>query len=230
MKVAHRRLAGLSLAFLGALCLASAQDASEWRDVDWDAVKRGWARLSDAQREHYLSLALARSAEHDRALGGPAKTAGEDCDGAEFEITSLPFTSKNSTIDHLDANRLSQFGACAGGGVQFSSTGVGPDLAYKIKTDLACDLRATLTPTTEDLSLYVVTDCLDSAQTCLRVSDGGARGEIETVDFSAIGGETYFVIVDGFSGQSDDFTLTLEETGAAGCTLVPVELQQFSVE
>ena len=69
---------------------------------------------------------------------------------------------------------------CAGGGPQFTATGLGPDVIYTIQVDLDCDVVVTMFPTTEDLALYVVTDCNSPANSCVAVDDGDAVGHLVT--------------------------------------------------
>jgi len=200
---------------------------------DWDRVKRDWDRLSPEQRAAYEEQ-LARLAAELRAKSRPGqgglKTPGDLCSEATYEITDLPFTDSNDTTEFADRIDLSAYGACVGGGPQFTSTGLGPDVIYRIQVSVDCDLRIDMAPATEDMSLYVVTNCASPAGSCAKVDDGGGRGVTESVTFSALATDTYFVVVDGFLGSRGEYTLTISEDGATGCSLVPVELQSFTVE
>ncbi len=255
MTVRIRTLAGwLLLALVATLSAPLAADR-EWETVDWDQVRRDWKQLSVAERDRYMRLGEDRANHAGRSTTpGLAKQAAEECVLAEYVvfgrinpdaggmIGQLPYADTNTTIGRLQNVNLSQFGACAGGGGQFTSTGTGPDLVYKVTTDIDCDLRVTLDPLphtdsetmeqvpAEDLSLYVIGECSDPAFTCSKVSDLGGRGVSESLTFNALSARAYYIVVDGFAGSSGDYRMEVDEAGGVGCTLVPVELQSFTVE
>jgi len=223
------RWVGLMLVVsVAATCVAMAsQGRAVPEDVDWAHVKTIWDTLSAEERANYDRLAqvLLKTSPRD---SWPEKTPGEGCLEAEFEISSLPFLDRRSTEGHLGALALSAFGACAGGGGQFSATGFGPDLIYKVKTDIDCELSVSMSPLTdEDLSLYVIVEnfenavipCQFPARDCVRVNDLGGRGVTETVEFTAERSETYYIWVDGYAGDSGPYRLSITEIGTTGCKL-----------
>lgn len=233
----NRRWLGVLLTVLLSVTSgALAQQRTAPEDVDWDRVKRIWDTLSAEERSNYDRLAqdLLNSS---RRTGGPLKTPGENCSGATYEIGSLPFGDSNTTVGHSDGLALPFFGICAGGGSQFTLTGFGPDLVYKLQTNDDCELSVAMTPTDKDMSLYVIVENLESGNACqfpaidcVRISDNGGIGVTETVTFTALKNETYYVWVDGYNGSSGAFSLSVVENSATGCSLVPVELQSFTVE
>ena len=218
-----------------ALCLAallvSATAAAPGDAVDWDRVKRMWHRLSSQERAAYdEQMRELRRSVRTIALRQLAPGAAPDdtCDDADFSRQDvLPFMDTNDTTGLGDFINLGAFGQCAAGGPQFTGTGFGPDLIYRIVVDVDCDLTVTMSPDSVDLALYVVSDCLDAAVTCFGVDDAGGMGVPESVTFSAIADVTYFVVVDGFNNSEGSFALDIS---GAGCMLVPVELQQFTID
>jgi hypothetical protein len=123
-----------------------------------------------------------------------------------------------------DVYNLGLAGGCSGHdvGVWFPLTGTGPDLAYLIQTDITCNLEVSLDPDSADLALYVLSpDCIDENGNCIRVDDAGGMGVAEVVSFTSAVDQPYYVIVDGFNGQSGAFDLDISETSGTGCQLVP---------
>lgn len=151
---------------------------------------------------------------------------GDDCAAATYEVGALPFSDTGTTAGASNALNLVGPGPCLG--VAFPT---GPDVIYRIKVDLACSLLVTETPGSAwDATVWVVTDCADPAGSCIAFGESAGPGSAENLTFSAIPGTDYFVVVDGWSGNSGDYTLDISEIGAAGCTFVPVELMAFEVD
>ncbi len=115
----------------------------------------------------------------------------------------------------------------------YTGTGTGPDRAWRIRTSANCNLTITMDPTgAQDLALIVYqANCSSSLADCACVDDTGRGGTAESVTLGAVAGTDYFIVVDGYStgGPPPSGPYTLAVTGT-GCALVPVELQQFSVE
>jgi hypothetical protein len=115
----------------------------------------------------------------------------------------------------------------------YTGTGPGPDRAWRIRTSANCNLTITIDPTgPADLALIVYQPtCSSLLADCACVDDTGSSGAAESVTLSAVAGTDYFVVVDGYSvgGPPSSGPYTLQVAGV-GCALVPVELQQFSVE
>jgi len=220
----------LAVAFVGSAAGAVPPPGTPAERVDWDRVKREWRSLTPREQATYDAILAEWISRVAPGLSG-AKTAGDACSEATYEISSLPFADVGDTTGKLDHVFLSFGGRCAGGGGQFGGTGFGPDVVYRLKVSVNCDLRITLEPEADvDLALYVVTDCAFPVSTCVIVNDLGGRGAAEQVTFSADSETTYFVFVDGYNLMAGTYALTVEEAGATGCSLVPVELQRFSVE
>jgi hypothetical protein len=182
-----------------------------------------------------------------------ANTPADICTAATYEIGPLTYGPiTDTTVGATDNYDLpgditdptcTAASSCTGGGPPgslprgaiYTGTGTAPDRAWRIRTDANCNLMITMDPTsTQDLVLIVYqATCSSSLANCACVDDTGDVGVAESVTLSAVAGTDYFVVVDGYSinapspGPSGPYTLTVTGTG---CALVPVELQQFSVE
>ncbi len=193
--------------------------AQEGAQVDLKAI---WNSLTAEEQAAYEKAGRERAA----ALPRPAnRTPGDICGFATLEISALPFSDSDTTVGRADD--LAYGAACGGFN---GSSGVGPDLAYVIQTDVTCDLTVNMDPAANDLALWVVTDCADPVGDCIGGDDSGGSGTLETVSFTATAGTNYFIVVDGFGGASDAFDLNIVETTQTGCMLTPVELMKFEIE
>ena len=177
-------------------------------------------------------------------------TPADTCSAATPEI--LPFITSDTTVGQVDdydlpadtTNPTCSVGAtCTGagpagslpGGAIYTGTGTAPDRAYRIITNANCTLTVTMDPTgAQDLALIVYqANCSSSLTDCACVDDTGVGGVAESVTLSAVGGMTYFVVVDGYStggtppGPSGPFSLSVN---GGGCFIDPVELQSFTVD
>jgi len=224
------RLVPCWLVVLGLLA-ASPLAATDREATDWRRIKAEWDDLTAAERTRYQEQVLRRAA---RAGGSRAGIAADDCDGTTLNLGALPFSDSDDTSAFTDQIDLAASGPCDGGGNQFTGTGTGPEAVYRVRVDTECRLDVTLTPTAtapgNDLALYILNGCTDPARLCLAVQDAGGPGESETIVIDADNTLVYFVVVDGWAGDAGPYTLTVSEVGAAGCTLVPVEIQHFAVE
>lgn len=184
------------------------------------------------------------------ASAGGIKTPADTCTSATFEISTLPFNpAPDTTVGMTDdydlppvvvaptctaSSTCTGTGGSAPAGAIYTGTGTGPDRAYRIRTSANCSLTISMDPTsTQDMALIVYQgQCSSSLADCACVSDSGVGGGVETVTLSAVAGTDYFIVVDGYSsgatppGPSGPFTLSVTGTG---CTLLPVDLQKFSV-
>jgi hypothetical protein len=184
-------------------------------------LKAIWNTLTPAEQAAYE--ALMPPSPNASPLG--VRTPGDTCAAATLEISALPFIHNNTTVGLADDFL---YGAACGG--FNASSGIGPDVAYVVRTDITCDVNVDMDPAANDLALWVVTDCSDPVGGCVGGDDSGGNGTAEQVAFTATAGTDFFIVVDGFGGASDAFVLTVTEVGQTGCSLVPVELQGFSIE
>lgn len=211
---------------LGLVCLIAAGLAFGFAGVAQSAgnedLKAIWSSLTPEEQAAYEKAGRERAA----ALPAPAVLApGETCATATLEISTLPFNDADTTVGHVDDF---VYGAACGG---FNgSSGVGPDIAYVVQTDITCSVTVNMDPAAGDLALWVVTNCADPVGGCVGGDDSGGNGTLESVSFAATAGVDHFIVVDGFGGAADAFTLNIVETTQTGCALVPVELQQFQVQ
>jgi hypothetical protein len=183
---------------------------------------------------------------------GAALTPGDTCTAATPEIGTLPYNpAADTTVGQTDNFDLpadttnptcTASSTCTGAGPAgslprgaiYTGTGTAPDRAYSLTTDANCNLTINMDPTgAQDLALIVYqTACSSLLSDCVCVDDTGVGGVAESVLLSAVAATNYFAVVDGYStgatppGPSGPFTLAVTGTG---CTLVPVELIDFSI-
>jgi hypothetical protein len=163
----------------------------------------------------WSSLTAEEQASYSAAPGLVARAEGDTCAAATHEVSTLPFNDASTTVGGIDD--LTYGTSCGGFN---GSSGVGPDLAYVVRTDLTCNVTVTADPAAADLALWVVTNCADPVGGCVGGDDSGGNGTAEQVSFNATAGTDYFIVVDGFGGASDAFTLNITENGSTGCQLV----------
>jgi cysteine-rich repeat protein len=81
---------------------------------------------------------------------------------------------------------------------------VGPDVIYAVTMGAGQLLQATLTPNdSQDVALYVLTDCGQPVTSCAAGADNGSGGDAETVSYTSATAQTVYLVVDGYS----DFNL-----------------------
>jgi hypothetical protein len=183
---------------------------------------------------------------------GVGLTPGDTCTAATPEVGPLPYSpAADTTVGQTDnfdlpadaeAPTCTAASTCTGGGpvgslpagAIYTGTGTGPDRAYSLTTSANCNLTITMDPTsTQDLALILYqSTCSSSLADCVCVDDTDLGGVAESVALSASAGVNYFAVIDGYSsgatppGPSGPFTLSVTGTG---CTLVPVELLDFTI-
>jgi hypothetical protein len=205
---------------------------TDFNNVDWHQRKVVWNTLTSSEQaaymdlyEHYLA-ANKDQATQVTALGVPLKgqvrTPGDDCGTATNEISVFPYSDSGDTTALVNDYDVLSSVTC---NTAFDSNG--PDMVYQIQVDQDCDLTVTESADTHDVVLWAVTDCADVDNTCIGSSDSGNP---ESFTFFASAGTDYWLIVDGWNGESGPYTLDITDTNGIGCSLVPVELQSFSAE
>jgi hypothetical protein len=107
------------------------------------------------------------------------------------------------------------------GGQTFPSTGIGPDRVFRFRVDSACTLSVNMDPAAADLNVTLAAGgCGNTAAECSCTDDTGASGTAEVLTgISAVPGVDYYLIVDGFAGASDAFSLTITRDSGT-CNLV----------
>lgn len=213
------------------------------------------AQMTPPQLEAYKAQLRERVAQGLFDNGSSSFTPADTCSDTTPEITTLPFNAAGSTVAQVDDYDLppdvinptcTAASTCTGAGpagslprgAVYTGTGTAPDFAYQIRVDTSCQLAITMDPTSsQDLSLIVYeTQCTSSLSDCVCVSDTGLGGEPELVTLDAAAGNTYYIVVDGYStgavppGPSGPFTINVVETGSTGCQLIPVTLESLSIQ
>jgi cysteine-rich repeat protein len=128
--------------------------------------------------------------------------AGDTCGNAITVAASGSFPGKfdgfNNDYDPGDSG-------CTG----YSETG--NDIVYKVTLNAGQMLTATLTPgATQDVAVYVVTDCADVVASCVSGADAGFGGDPEMLTYTATATGAVYVIVDGFDTSETTGAYTLQ--------------------
>jgi hypothetical protein len=159
---------------------------------------------------------------------------GDTCTAATQITGAFPYNDSGTTVGKADDYDLPADvtsptclapGAIAGGGAQpggsiYTGTGTGPDAAYAFEVNQTCNLRASMT-SASDLGLIIyLGQCTSSLDDCVVVDDTGVGGATEQVDFTATAGQTYYLVVDGYNGSADTYTVNITELTTTGCQAV----------
>lgn len=152
---------------------------------------------------------------------------GVDCDrigstcGLPFVVdpSALPFTNSANTDDATNDYSFSS-GSCPGVGSGWG--GGSPDDAYEF-TPTVTGSYVIRAETQFDSTLYVVTDCDDVDGSCLQGVDGdfNSSENVELIEADLTAGETYFIIVDGYtntSSTSGAYTIFIDEDPCVGAS------------
>jgi hypothetical protein len=123
-----------------------------------------------------------------------------------IDPTRLPLTISGSTFGA--SNDSNPGASCNNLKAQSSAGG---DVVYQFTSNDTQNYDITVTPIGNfDVSVFSTTNCL-SVSGC-RGADVNGAGEPETLRRNMALGSTFFIIVDGFGGDSGDFTLTMVPT------------------
>lgn len=195
--------------------------------------------IADTMTPEELADYTAQLAARIAAQPAPGALPADTCGLATYEVSSLPlgplsdttvgqtddYDLPPDTIDPTCTASTSCSGAPSGRGKVYTGTGMGPDRAFRIRTDNACDLTITASPTAaQDLALIVYDSaCSNDLGDCACVDDTGTDGVAEVVTLNAVAGRDYFIVIDGYSvgamapGPSGTFDLSIS---GSGCNLI----------
>ena len=141
---------------------------------------------------------------------------GDSCE-QPIVVGALPYTATGSTSE-LSADYNISSGGCLG---VPTSTGQGAsDVVYAFTPSVEGNYSITV-PTVFDVVVYVVTDCTQMSESCVAYSDDAAPNTAETFVVYLAAGETYYIIIDGNSWNTNlagEFTFKLTEYDPQGCT------------
>ena len=197
--------------------------------------------IADSMTPDQLQAWKERLATQEMNRSFAPTTPSDTCVGATAEVGTLPYGPINDTsvgaTDNFDlpadtvAPTCTAAGTCAGApsgaGSIYTGTGTGPDRGWRIQTSANCTLTLNMTSPADMALIVYLSQCSSSLADCLCVDDTGFAGATETVTLTAIAGTTYFALVDGYNGGNAAYTFGV--TGS-GCTLVPVELESFTID
>jgi hypothetical protein len=204
---------------------------------DWDNFLDLKARIESLTGEElllYKQLNDVLGPQYERQQPGDreqpqgvAAVGGETCAAAPLFTTS--FFDSDDTTGHVDDLDPSMSTTCpaTGGGSSFTSTGLGPDLVYRLNSPTAVTVTAGMDPTgTDDLAIYVISPgpCPAGmfAAGCIVGDDSGGGGSAEQVTFAAAAGVDYFIVVDGFAGADGPYDLAVITNDACeDATVIP---------
>ncbi len=255
----QKTLAGLlALGLILATAAAGAQERIDTSRIV--VKKKIADRMTPEQLQAYKEELARRQAAglFDRAPGSPrsGRAPGDICTAATNELGSAFPTAyvvnddTSGAADNYDlppdwsdptceapvtcvGTAPDQPGALPRGAI-YTGTGTAPDRAFRIKTSTACNLTLTLTGASDLALVLYPTTCSSLLSDCGCVSDSDIENGTETIPLTTVANTNYFVVVDGYSmgglppGPSGPYTLSV--TAAGACSLVPVELQEISIQ
>jgi hypothetical protein len=132
------------------------------------------------------------------------RPANDTCATATvIDPSRLPFSDSATTFGA--ANDLNPGASC----FTSSQSATGPDVVYQFTPADTQLYVMTVTPKADyDTSVYLTTDCSTIAN-CFSADVGGA-GHPEMLRHVLNAGTTYFIVIDGFGGDSGDFDFSLQ--------------------
>jgi hypothetical protein len=150
--------------------------------------------------------------------------AGQCLDAASIpgNVCANPYTISAGDVvlgDTTGASNAFSFETEACLGAYGGKGGASRDLVYRFEALTDAVYEVTLN-SDFDAAIYVVEECGDVNESCLAGVDGAILGD-ETLSFTALAGQDYFVIVDGWSNTTDlygTYTLTLAEPCIQQCS------------
>lgn len=173
-------------------CVAG-QDNGNPEDIDYTTVAPG---------DYFLIVDGFGGQGGDYSLTvnvSAAPIPNDTCMGA-VDVTAGGVFSGDTTNAMGDYTPItSGLGGCTG------FTAASRDVTYSVNLQAGERLQASLAATW-DSSLYLVTDCADTQNSCVAGQD---NGNPEEVDFTAMNAGTYFIIVDGFASARGPFDLSV---------------------
>jgi len=129
--------------------------------------------------------------------GNSGRVGGEDIASA-VTIPGLPFVDGGNTSAFFDDYDV----ACPYGG------STSPDVVYAFTPPYDMAIDADLCASSYDTKMYIA----DSALNVIDCNDDSCPGYMsELFDVALIGGETYYIFVDGYGGDSGEYVLNITE-------------------
>jgi hypothetical protein len=129
----------------------------------------------------------------------PAGPEGNDC-SLPLPLASGIYTWYNATHNFSTAGSS----GCTG----YAANGV--DRVHVVTLAAGETLTVTLTPSAGDPSIYLLTDCNDSAGSCVAGADNTGSGQPETLVYTSVAGGTYYFVADRWSSGTTSATYTLD--------------------
>jgi hypothetical protein len=124
---------------------------------------------------------------------------------AVISSNNLPFSAVGTTFGA--ANDLNPGVPC----LRSTQSATGADVVYQFTSPDTQNYDVTVTPSGNfDVTVYVLTNC--NAVSGCSSADSGGSGDAETLRRNLAIGQTFFIVVDGFQGDTGDFTISLVPT------------------
>lgn len=222
-------------ALAAALILVPVASSVAQNAVNLETYKTRYGTMTVAERDAHDS-ALAKQWQAAQPLWARPKgpVQGDVCTTPSPAPVN-PFVVSSTTVGATNNYDIAT--TCGVTQTLFGGTGASLDVAFGVTTDVDCAVTVNADPTGAnwDLALFVL-QAPGAACTqlpsfadgqCITMDDDGGSNITESASWNATAGTQYFVIIDGFNAATGTFDLTITGTG---CNLVPVELQQFSVD
>ena len=177
------------------LAICAGWDVGELGDVEGDTL--------GCRTYHATAAAMGDSALHCPHAGldgggvcvAPEPIEGDNCELAFAVVPPLPFIA---TGDTSAATAQLDFSSCGAG---FWDGSGSRDHVYRLDAGASATVVVKLEPEF-DGALYVRHGACDGD--CLGSSDAIGNGASEEVQFDAVGGQTYFIVVDGYAAGFDE--------------------------
>lgn len=200
----------------------------------------------DVSRQYLINPRKAKQSSMLRVFAG-----GDTCSSTQATpITALPYNDPAGTTVGLADNydlpsdtatpTLTGCATCTATGAGpvgslprgavYTGTGQGPDSAYRISFGQNnANITVTMDPTAADIALLVYTNvCSNNLSDGIVVDDTGAGGVAESVTITTMPAGAYNIVVDGYLGSSDTYTLAVACVAGQTCiqpsTLTPANV------
>jgi hypothetical protein len=154
------------------------------------AIVDGWSNVSNVQGDYTITIDQVEQVEPG---------AGNTC--------TDPLPLANGTYSWEGATNEFTTGG-SNGCTGWSANGV--DRVHVVTLASGETLTVTLTASSGDPSIYLITDCAEPETTCVEGSD--VIGAVETLEYTSVSGGTYYFIADRFTSGATTATYTLDVT------------------
>jgi len=211
----HRKLSALMLALLLGVTMAACNgDNGNGEDADGDGdvveeedITTDDIRVDDVPADDVTVDDVPVddvTVDEDVPPDTPAEETPGEC--VDVVVSCGDSLSGESTVGVVDS--MNEYSCAAG------LDESGGERVYSISTTTNQRVTVAITTAAEDLDLFILTGECDPA-TCIEY--GAASGTTDSATFTAEGGSTYYIVVDGFDGSADTFDISFTCAEAEIC-------------